>query len=66
MTKFAFGILFSDGMALAAIQGLNQKLEVRSQRSEVRIQELEAQNAELKARLAALERIVLNLSAKGD
>ena len=36
------------GVALAAIQGLNEKVEVRSQKSEVRIQKLEAENAELK------------------
>jgi hypothetical protein len=45
-----------DGVALAAIQGLNQKLEVRSQKSEDRIQKLEAENAELKARLEKLEK----------
>ncbi len=37
------------GVALAAIQGLNQKLE-----------EQRAENTELKRRLAALEKIVLN------
>jgi hypothetical protein len=56
----------ADGVALAAIQGLNEKVDVRSERSEVRMQKLEAENAELKVRLAALERIVLNLSAKGN
>ena len=57
----------ADGVALAAIQGLNQKVEVgsqtteiRSQRSEERIQKLEAENAELKQRLEALEKMVLN------
>ncbi len=44
----------ADGVALAAIQGLNQKLEARSQ-------ELEAENAELKARLARLEQMVRQL-----
>jgi hypothetical protein len=39
----------ADGVALAAIQGLNQKLE-----------EQRAENAELKQRLAALEKIVRN------
>jgi hypothetical protein len=48
-----------DGVALAAIQGLNQKLEDKSQKSDGRIQKLEAENAELKQRLAALERLVL-------
>jgi hypothetical protein len=45
----------ADGVALAAIQGLNQKVEDRSQKSEVRIQKLEAENAELKQRLEKLE-----------
>jgi len=55
----------ADGVALAAIQGLNQKLEAgnqqsaaRSQRSESKIQTLEAENAELKARLAKLEQVL--------
>jgi hypothetical protein len=39
------------GVALAAIQGLNQKLEARSQ-------ELEAENADLKARLEKLEQLM--------
>ena len=46
------------GVALAAIQGLNQKLETGSQNSEVRIQKLEAENADLKARLEKLEQLV--------
>ena len=48
----------ADGVALAAIQGLNEKTEVRSQKSEVRIQKLEAENAELKQRLEKLEQVV--------
>jgi hypothetical protein len=43
------------GVALAAIQGLNQKVET----SNARIQQLEAENDELKERLNALEQIVL-------
>jgi trimeric autotransporter adhesin len=46
------------GVALAAIQGLNQKLEAGSQRSEDRMQRLEVENAELKARLEKLERLI--------
>ncbi len=53
------------GLAFAAIQGLNQKVEDRSQKSEDKIQQLETQNAELlrkndslEQRLDALERIV--------
>ncbi|HTY86702.1 MAG TPA: tail fiber domain-containing protein, partial [Candidatus Acidoferrum sp.] len=53
------------GVALAAIQGLNEKVEGRSQKAEARIQRLEAENAGLKrqnqslaTRLDALERII--------
>jgi hypothetical protein len=55
-----------DGVELAAIQGLNEKLEAGGQKAEARIQKLEAENAELKEendslekRLGALEQIVL-------
>jgi hypothetical protein len=44
-----------EGVALAAIQGLNQKIETGRQNSEVRIQKLEAENSDLKARLEKLE-----------
>jgi hypothetical protein len=59
--KAAFGVgetdtgittVDADGVALAAIQGLNQKLQEELNRRD-------AENAELKQRLAALERIVL-------
>ena len=46
-----------DGVALVAIQGLNEKLEARSQK-------LESENAELKARLERLETL-LNQKLKG-
>ena len=49
----------ADGVALAAIKGLNQKVEVRSQKSEDRMQKLETENAELKQRLEKLEKIIL-------
>jgi hypothetical protein len=49
-----------DGVELAAIQGLNEKVETRSQNAENSIRKLEAENAGLKQRLAALEKIVLN------
>jgi hypothetical protein len=55
----------ADGVALAAIQGLNRKVEAgnqhseaRSQRSESKIEALEAENAELKARLEKLEQLL--------
>ena len=40
-----------DGLALAAIQGLNQKVEARTENTEARIKKVEAENAELKMRL---------------
>ena len=51
----------ADGVALAAIQGLNEKVEVRSQRSEVRMQKLEAENTELKQQLTELKHLVRSL-----
>ena len=48
----------ADGVAMAAIQGLNQKLETGSLKSEVRIHKLEAENAELKQRLEKLEQLM--------
>ncbi len=55
----------ADGVALAAIQGLNEKVEVRSQRAEhrsrqaeQRLQSLEAENAALKLRLERLEKFL--------
>ena len=50
----------ADGVALAAIQGLNEKVEVRSQKTEVSIQELRAENAELKTRLVKLETLLMD------
>jgi len=43
------------GVALAAIQGLNQKVEEKG----VRIQKLEAENVELKTRLERLEKLLV-------
>ncbi len=51
------------GVALAAIQGLNQKVEekdARIQEQESRIQNQTAEITDLKARLEVLEKIVLN------
>jgi hypothetical protein len=52
-------VVDESGVALAAIQGLNEKLEARSQT-------LETENAELKARLEKLEKLVgqLTVSAR--
>jgi hypothetical protein len=50
----------ADGVALAAIQGLNEKVESGKQKAETRIERLEVENAELKQRLEALEKIIRN------
>jgi chaperonin cofactor prefoldin len=46
------------GVALAAIQGLNEKVEMRNEKVESRMRMLEAENAELKRRLEALEEMI--------
>ena len=52
----------ADGVALAAIQGLNQKLEEREASLRSELKRRDAENADLKARLEKLERM---LEAKG-
>lgn len=52
------------GVALAAIQGLNQKLEERSRRLERENAELKRSNDSLGKRLADLETVVKQLAAK--
>jgi hypothetical protein len=61
----------ADGVALAAIQGLNQKVEAGSERAEVRTRELEqrleqkeTEITELKERLEALEKIIGSQKSK--
>jgi hypothetical protein len=49
----------ADGVALAAIQGLNQKLEQKLEQKETEL-------AELKTRLEKLERLFLSSSTKGN
>jgi trimeric autotransporter adhesin len=51
-------IVDEGGVALAGIQGLNQKLESACQDSEQRILKLEAENADLKSRLEKLELVL--------
>jgi len=60
----------ADGVALAALQGLNQKVEVGSQKSEVqnrlleeRLARKETEIAELRQRLQTLERAIVNLKS---
>jgi trimeric autotransporter adhesin len=57
-------LLDEGGVALAAIQGLNQKLENRSGHLEDRERQLEAENAELKQTVADLKQLVTALDHK--
>jgi alpha-tubulin suppressor-like RCC1 family protein len=54
----------ADGVALAAIQGLNEKVESGKQKAETQIEKLEAENAELKQRLDKLETLMSNINDK--
>jgi len=56
----------ANGVTLAAIQGLNEKVESGKQKAELSIRELRAENAELKSRLTTLEKIIANLTTKGN
>lgn len=47
-----------DGVALAAIQGLNEKVESGERKAKAEIESLKAENAELKQRLGRLEQLV--------
>ncbi len=67
----SIGTVDESGVALAAIQGLNEKVEGRSQQAESQIEELKAENLELKqqndsltARLNDLEAAVKALAEK--
>ncbi|MDW8383005.1 MAG: tail fiber domain-containing protein, partial [Verrucomicrobiota bacterium] len=80
--KAAFGVgesdtgiatVDADGVALAAIQGLNRKLEARSQEAEGRIRQLEAalkqrdaENAALRARLERIEALLASPAGPAD
>jgi hypothetical protein len=55
----AISTVDADGVALAAIQGLNEKLDDQATAQAQRLQELQRENAELKARLARLEQVLL-------
>jgi hypothetical protein len=54
----------ADGVALAAIQGLNQKVEIGKQKAEVSIKELRAENAELKQTVNELKELVQAMNHK--
>jgi hypothetical protein len=60
------GTVDADGVALAAIQGLNQKLEDRCQKADIRVQNLEADNAQLKRQLAEIRALVQSLAHKSQ
>jgi hypothetical protein len=59
----AIATVDADGVALAAIQGLNEKLEAGRQRADSRIQRLEAENTALKRELEKLCQVVDKLAA---
>lgn len=52
------------GVALAAIQGLNQQVEAGKQESEARMQKLEAENAVLRQELTELKQVIRSLAAR--
>jgi hypothetical protein len=61
----------ADGVALAAIQGLNQKVEAktrelgaRSEELEARSRKLEAENAALKAELKQIKQLLDSLASQ--
>jgi hypothetical protein len=54
----------ADGVALAAIQGLNQKLENGMQKAETRVAKLEAENAELHQTVNELKELVQFMNQK--
>ncbi|MDW8310266.1 MAG: hypothetical protein RMK20_12910, partial [Verrucomicrobiales bacterium] len=76
----SIGTVDADGVALAAIQGLNQKLEARSQQLEARSQgvearmrrleaalkEREAENARLREAVTELQALVRALAAQDN
>ncbi len=56
----------ADGVALAAIQGLNQKVEEREASLRSELKRRAAENAELKQELAEIKSLLEKLSAKGN
>ncbi len=52
----------ADGVALAAIQGLNAKVEMRKQKAEIEFEQLRAENAALRQELQELKQLVRALS----
>ncbi|HXG47913.1 MAG TPA: tail fiber domain-containing protein, partial [Methylomirabilota bacterium] len=54
----------ADGVALAAIQGLNRKVESGARRTEADLAELRRQNAALRTELAELKQLIRTLAAR--
>jgi hypothetical protein len=54
----------ADGVALAAIQGLNEKVERGARSAELRVQKLEAENAELRQTVNKLKTLVEAMNQK--
>ena len=54
------------GVALAAIQGLNQKLEQRESALREELNRRDAENMELKRELGEIKQLLEKLSAKGN
>ncbi len=59
-------VVDEDGVALAAIQGLNEKLEVKSEKLETGNAKLQAQVADLRSQLESLQKAVARLADKSD
>src|SRR4029077_7679261 len=62
----SIGTIDADGVALAAIQGLNQKLEDRYRKADMRVQNLETENTQLKRQLAEIQAVVQSLARKSQ
>jgi hypothetical protein len=65
----AIGTIDADGVALAAIQGLYEKVQTQEEKLATKDEQLAAQEAEIEAlegRLAALEAIVRDLAGQGE
>ena len=60
----SIGTVDADGVALAAIQALNRKLEEELHRRDAKNAELEQQNVGLAKRLGELEQLLTSLAGK--
>jgi len=60
----SIGTVDADGVALAAIQALNRKLEEELHRRDTKNAELEQQNVGLAKRLGELEQLLTSLTGK--